>query len=121
MMKFATGITALIAYGGMMETTKAVNLEQHSLNSHTRLPVTFDNETDQTVELFWLNFQGQEVSYGTVAPGATKVMTTYSTHPWMARGKDNAAIQLQLDGEDVFTPDSTDTNRVIHIDEANIS
>jgi hypothetical protein len=110
MMKtLGTGVASLIAYGCMLDNASALRIKddaadqpepyvgglaqtaQHnsgfsSQNSNTGLPVTFDNETDQLVELFWLNFQGIEVSYGTIAPGASLGMNTYATHPWIAKG-----------------------------------
>jgi hypothetical protein len=111
MMKtFGTGVATLIAYSYIVDNTSALRIKQDdtadqpepyvgglaqtaqnnsgfsSQNSNTALPVTFDNETDQNVELFWLDFQGFERSYGTIAPGASLVMNTYATHPWIAKG-----------------------------------
>ena len=141
MKSIGTGVASLIAYGCILDNAGAVSINQQeageqaepyplglaqtgaeyrSLNSSTGLPVTFDNETDQLVELFWLNFQGNEVSYGTIAPGASKGMYTYATHPWIARGKNNAAVQLHLDGDDTFVPEDGDQGRIIHIDEADV-
>lgn len=78
----------------------------------------FDNETDQTVELYWLDFAGNEKSYGKIAAGGSMPMGTYATHPWLARGVDDAGQRIELDGDKVFTPDAQDGGRVIHIDEA---
>ena len=89
-----------------------------SLNSSTPLDVRFDNETSQTVALYWLDFAGEEKPYGTIAPGASMPMGTYATHPWLARGVDDAGQPIELDGDNVFTPDAQDGGRVIHIDEA---
>jgi len=89
-----------------------------SLNSSTPLDVRFDNETSQTVELYWLDFAGNEKSYGQIAAGSSKQMLTYATHPWLARGVTNSGQRIELDGEKVFTPDAQDGGRVIHIDEA---
>jgi len=44
--------------GGLAQTTTAVQNGHRSLNSSTPVPVEFDNESSQTVELFWLNFAG---------------------------------------------------------------
>lgn len=110
MKSLATGVASLIAYGCMLDNASAVSINQQdaddqpepyvgglaqiaqhnsnlkSLNSSTPLPVSFDNETDQLIELFWLDFAGHERSYGTIAPGASLFMNTYATHPWIAKG-----------------------------------
>jgi hypothetical protein len=54
-----------------------------SLNSNTATSFTLTNHTSKTLTLFWLNFQGQRVSYGDVAAGGTKDQGTYLTHPWV--------------------------------------
>jgi hypothetical protein len=76
-----------------------------SIDSNTPVSVEFDNETNQTVELFWLDFNGKEVSYGQIKPGDSKFMGTYATHPWIARGLDNKAIRINVDGDQVFVPE----------------
>lgn len=44
--------------------------EFESKNSSSGLiNITFDNESGQDVELFWHNYNGDEVSYGVIAAG----------------------------------------------------
>ncbi len=35
------------------------------------------------VHLWWRNYDGKRVSYGSVQPNAPMEMTTYVTHPWV--------------------------------------
>jgi hypothetical protein len=131
MNKAIASLIACTAYGVSIQQSDAsgdypeptlglaqVQAGEKSLNSSTPLDVRFDNETSQTVELYWLDFSGAEQSYGQIAAGQSKNMRTYATHPWKARGVTNAGQKIELDGDAVFTPDAQDGGRVIHIDEA---
>merc|ERR1711862_420033 len=76
--------------------------------------VLFSNESKEAVELFWHDYSGNEVSYGTIAAGGTKRMHTYATHPWSATGPSGA---FTVDAEAVWVPVAADTDRVIYIDD----
>jgi len=141
MKSVSTGVAALIAYGCMLDNTSALKINQkaaeqpkpevielaqsqfsinpylQSLDSNTPLYVTFDNEADQQVELFWLDFQGVERSYGTIAPGASLDINTFATHPWKAYGINDHSVEIELEGDEVFVPYAGDEGRIIHIDE----
>ncbi|GIW93579.1 MAG: hypothetical protein KatS3mg110_1620 [Pirellulaceae bacterium] len=43
------------------------------------------NRTARTIELFWVDMQGQERSYGRIEPGEEKRQHTYEGHVWRAR------------------------------------
>ena len=53
----------------------------------TSVPVsmTVGNRTDQPMDLVWVDFQGEEKKYGTIAPFATFEQGTGSGHLWYAR------------------------------------
>lgn len=67
-----------------------------SLNSDTPVNVTFSNQTEQSVSVFWLDFNGQRnfpfegggigVPYAVLAPGQSYVQGTFVTHPWILIG-----------------------------------
>ena len=44
----------------------------------------FVNDTDVTVDIYWLNFLGQREFFQTLGPGQSYVQGTYLTHPWVA-------------------------------------
>ncbi len=46
--------------------------------------IEFANNTDSTVELFWLSTDGQRRSYGTLEPGGRRRQHTFSGHVWLA-------------------------------------
>ena len=45
--------------------------------------ITFDNQLDREVELFWLDDQGARQSYGKLAPHNRKTQHTFSGHVWL--------------------------------------
>ena len=54
-----------------------------SLHSNLQTHVTFVNTRTSAVHLWWRNFSGIRVSYGSVQPNGRQEMTTYVTHPWV--------------------------------------
>ena len=60
-----------------------------SLNSAVPAHIVFVSRSVAPRTIYWLNFQGQRVRYGTLAPGARLAFNTYLTHPWLvAKGND---------------------------------
>jgi dipeptidyl aminopeptidase/acylaminoacyl peptidase len=62
--------------------------------------VIFANKTDAAVELFWINQQGKRKSYGRVAAGGTRDMSTYAGHVWLvadANGETLAVVEARAD------------------------
>jgi hypothetical protein len=55
------------------------------MNSAVPTQVTFRNETSNPVKVLWIDYNGQEVLYRTLAPGESYVQSTYVTHPWRLR------------------------------------
>lgn len=53
-----------------------------SPSSSTRTEIVFENRTDLTLDLYWVNQSGKQVSYGTLAPGETRSQSTYTGHVW---------------------------------------
>jgi dienelactone hydrolase len=47
--------------------------------------ISFHNSLDQPVQLFWINTEGSEIPYGSIAPGATREQHTFSGHVWMVK------------------------------------
>lgn len=53
-----------------------------SVNSSKRVNVEFENNFSGVVEVVWQDYEGDQVPYGMLAPGAMMDMTTYVSHPW---------------------------------------
>ena len=52
-------------------------------NNPTAARFIVTNKTDAALKVYWVDFDGKEVPYGEIAPGATFTQyQTYSTHVW---------------------------------------
>jgi hypothetical protein len=45
----------------------------------------FYNSLESHVELAWLDFEGKEVKYAELAPGASTTLSTFTLHKWIAK------------------------------------
>ena len=58
---------------------------ERSIHSDVPVEVLFRNETERPVEIYWVDFAGNEKHYGTLQPRAQYAQPTYATHPWRFR------------------------------------
>ncbi len=58
----------------------------------TPLTVTITNNKRDTIYYWWVNYSGNTVLYGSIAPGATIRQPTYSTHPWIVAANNGDLI-----------------------------
>ena len=54
-----------------------------SIRSSIKLQVILYNQQAETVQYYWVDFNGNHVLYGSVSPGSSAVLLTYGTHPWL--------------------------------------
>ncbi len=54
--------------------------------------ITFVNETNGTVFLYWINGDGKEVPYGEILAGQSRVQNTYAAHLWLVKSADGGGI-----------------------------
>jgi hypothetical protein len=54
--------------------------------------VTFHNQTNRSVDLFWADYQCKELDYGTIGPGASRLQQTYVGHVWRLRDTETGAL-----------------------------
>eukprot|EP01119_Soliformovum_irregulare_P024750 TRINITY_DN8950_c0_g1_i2.p1 TRINITY_DN8950_c0_g1~~TRINITY_DN8950_c0_g1_i2.p1 ORF type:complete len:243 (-),score=36.43 TRINITY_DN8950_c0_g1_i2:78-806(-) len=54
--------------------------------------VEFCNESKDNVEIFWVDYNGVEVMYGTLTPNTSYIQPTYLTHPWIIRRNGEAIL-----------------------------
>ena len=81
--------------------------ELRSMESAVKSRVKFINRTDKEIEIFWINYSGQEISYGTLhaPPSSLSAVArdTYVTHPWIVRDCESRQ-RLWLNSKEVFYP-----------------
>ena len=62
----------------------AGNLRTHRTGDRTTL--TFINHRREIGEIYWIDTEGHPKSYGTVAAGGEKTLSTYAGHVWRVKG-----------------------------------
>ena len=79
-----------------------------SISSDVSVNITFQNNSDQAVDVYWINFDCQPVLYGSLAPGDSYQQQTYITHVWQfINPKTNNVLKefvAEKDGEVVTIP-----------------
>jgi hypothetical protein len=51
---------------------------------------------DEILEMFWINTQCEEVSYGVLAPGGVFTSTSFTTHPWRVRATSDERLMVEI-------------------------
>src|SRR5688572_10471053 len=73
-----------------------------SLRNGPDTQITFDNQRDQPVSVFWIDDQGNRTSYGEIAAQSRKEQHTFGGHVWLvadARGETLAVFEATDDPE----------------------
>lgn len=60
-----------------------------SINSNISSNLTLENNLNETVDTFWLDYEGKEVKYAKIEPGKSSVKNTFAGHPWIIRNSSN--------------------------------
>jgi hypothetical protein len=68
------------------ETTTVTTATSTASGSYTFI---INNKRTFPVYLYWINYQGQQVYYTVVKPGASYTQQTYLTHKWLLTSGDN--------------------------------
>ena len=56
---------------------------QVSLNDLVPVDLTFSNQRDQAVKLYWIDYAGVRQFYNELQPNESILMNTFITHPWV--------------------------------------
>ncbi|XP_031774247.1 von Hippel-Lindau-like protein isoform X2 [Apis florea] len=75
-----------------------------SINNVHRSFVKFVNRTLHNVVLYWIDYQGQAVSYGALSPGDCLDIDTFVTHPWIFVDQETRD-RYTVNQRDVFFPE----------------
>ena len=74
------------------------------------VPVVFQNDASEEVELMWHDYAGNLVSYGKIGAGQSHSMNTYATHPWTIKDDTHS-----IENQQVWIPSAADKNKTVHI------
>ncbi len=62
--------------------------------------IVFENESEDVIQIYWLNFQGKRVKYADLEPTQTHRQPTFVTHPWVAATEEKGCLGVYLpDGQ----------------------
>jgi hypothetical protein len=67
-----------------------------SLSFDTKTIVTFTNETSKEVKLYWIDYDGDRIFYGTLKPGESKRQKTCLTHPFILTDQNDNCLAIYL-------------------------
>lgn len=65
-----------------MATTTSTGQEYISTEWSDPISITFENNTDEEVKMFWYDWWGVAQPYSTISPGGEATQGTYATNPW---------------------------------------
>ncbi len=68
-----------------------------SLLSDKKIEIRFKNHMYTAVDVWWVNFNGQEQWWFELSPGESRGQPTYATHPWVVRLKDSCEVLRRVD------------------------
>lgn len=75
-----------------------------SINNDHRVFVKFINKTPHNVNLYWIDYQGQAVTYGALVPNDYVDINTFVTHPWIFVDTETMD-RYTVNQKDVFFPE----------------
>lgn len=67
-----------------------------SLNDNTVATVLFINNSSETVQTFWLDFNGRRVFYRQIPAGGSYTQRTWITHPWIVADLSATCLTLHV-------------------------
>lgn len=82
--------------------TQALAFVRPSRNGGDEIQFTFENRLERAVALYWVNTDGDRITYGDIQPGQSREQRTFAGHTWMIAerddGEDLAAFAATRDG-----------------------
>lgn len=70
-----------------------------SADSVGRITLLIHNRGAEPLSLFWINYDGEEENYGTIAAGEAAPVNTYFTHPWVLRDPAGDCVAAYVSGD----------------------
>ena len=71
--------------------------------------LTFVNQTERTVKVIWINYDGKHYPYKKLEPLQTYKINTYVGHPWIFLDT-HSGDRMMVESKDVFFPPPFSSN-----------
>ncbi|HWN23396.1 MAG TPA: hypothetical protein VNP93_15570, partial [Gaiellaceae bacterium] len=86
---FAAALAAavLVPAGSAIVNPNCHVAQAASIEGTTPSQITFVNSSGTTVDIYWLDYEGDRVHYATLTAGQSYAQPTWLTHPWVAVDK----------------------------------
>jgi VHL beta domain len=68
-----------------------------SLNSLRPVELSVANYLSEEITAYWIDYKGQEIQYGKIAPKATLTQSTFETHPWVFKLNGSEYMRYRAD------------------------
>jgi len=76
----------------VLKTSGPARVEPSETLLDERIDIQIRNEAQETVRLFWIDFEGRPQPYGTLEPGESKPQSTFRGHSWLATQSDRKLL-----------------------------
>ena len=63
-----------------------------STSGDEQFVVEFLNSRDSILDMYWINYEGEEVFKTSISPGETWSRNTYVIHPWVVRERSGLCV-----------------------------
>jgi hypothetical protein len=90
-----SGIYRMYSIGKVDEDESTIPLLPRSERGHVPLQMKVENQTATDIDVFWIDFKGNEVPKGSMKKINGNInITTWIGHPWAFRSKDSGRLML---------------------------
>jgi len=77
-----------------LESREGPAQEVRSLSGDVATEITFENRSQRTIVVYWIDYSGKEILYRRLVPGQSYDQPTYVSHPWRIR-EEGSAVEIK--------------------------
>lgn len=65
----------------------------------TQIEIEFVNDMNETVIVYWIDYEGNSIEYFRLRPGEKRKQVTYATHPWVVKTESEGRVVKSIIGQ----------------------
>ena len=77
-----------------LDPSLPANATLKSSGGRVETAIVFVNRTSSEILYYWIDFEGKETYYGSVAPGAEVTQHTFDGHIWVAKDANGTSLAV---------------------------